>query len=143
MEALPLRQAADHELAERLLGVEQDEPAALERVLRRDAVALEVTEEGRAVRLRSDDQHAFAAPQASAGIFGDRLAQKDLVLVDLDEVIAARGLLEQLRPVGDAIDVGQVHRVRDAAIRSQPPGRLTYAASCLDRTAPGSQCSTE
>ena len=44
--------------------------------------------------------------------------------------------------VGDVIDVGHVHSVIDAAMRSQPAGRLTYAASCLDRTSLGSQRST-
>jgi hypothetical protein len=71
--------------------------------VREQAVVFELLRERGAVRRRGNDDDAIAAAQAGADVFGDGLGQEQLVLIDLDEMIAGPGVLQQLGPVGDGL----------------------------------------
>ena len=52
------------------------------------------------MRGRCDDHHAFPATQARSRVLGDSFEKEGFVLVNLHEMVTARGRLQELSPVG-------------------------------------------
>ena len=119
--------AVDHELRERLGGIERVVPSLLAYRRHVDAAAAKPLGERLAVDLGRDHEARAAGPEGGGDEAGDRVEEVAVVVVELDEMLGAGRLATTRRVEGEALSVP--HRV-SAGFRRCGTGREGSIPSC-------------